>query len=36
MFAKHVSIDHCQLQVVNDEFELHLKLQCELTLLHCH
>ena len=28
-------IGHRQLQVVHDEFELHLKLQCELTLLHC-
>ena len=28
-------IDHRQLQVVHDEFEFHLKLQCELTLLHC-
>ena len=28
-------IDHLQLQVVHDKFEFHLKLQCELTLLHC-
>ena len=28
-------IDHRQLQVVHDEFEFHLKLQCELTLLRC-
>ena len=28
-------IDHRQLQVAHDEFEFHLKLQCELTLLHC-
>ena len=28
-------IDHRQLQVVHDEFEFHLKLQRELTLLHC-
>ena len=28
-------IDHRQLKVVDDEFEFHLKLQCELTLLHC-
>ena len=27
--------DHCQLQVVHDELELLLKLQCELTLLQC-
>jgi len=27
--------DHCQLQVLHDEFELQLKLQCELTLLQC-
>ena len=27
-------IDHRQLKVVDDEFEFHLKLQCELTLLH--
>ena len=26
-------IDHRQLQVAHDEFEFHLKLQCELTLL---
>jgi len=26
---------HCQLQVLHDEFELQLKLQCELTLLQC-
>ena len=25
-------IDHRQLQVVHDEFEFHLKLQCELAL----
>ena len=28
-------IDHRQLKVVDDEFEFHLKLQYELTLLHC-
>ena len=28
-------IDDRQLKVVDDEFEFHLKLQCELTLLHC-
>ena len=27
--------DHRQLQVLNDEFEFQLKLQCELTLLQC-
>ena len=27
--------DHCQLQVLHDEFELQLKLRCELTLLQC-
>jgi len=29
-------IDHRQLQVLHGEFEFQLKLQCELTLLHCH
>ena len=33
-FANHVSIDHRQLQVLHGEFELQLKLQCELTLIH--
>ena len=28
-------IDPRQLKVVDDEFEFHLKLQCELKLLHC-
>ena len=28
-------IDHHQLQVLHGEFELQLKLQCELTLIHC-
>ena len=27
--------DQCQLQVVRDEFELHLKLRCELTSSQC-
>ena len=28
-------IDNRQLKVVDDEFEFHLKLQCELMLLQC-
>ena len=27
--------DHRQLQVLHDEFEFQLRLQCELTLLQC-
>ena len=27
--------DHRQLQVLQDEFEFQVKLQCELTLLQC-
>ena len=32
-FAKHVSIDHRQLQVLHDKFEFQLKLKCELTFI---
>jgi len=28
-------IDHRRLQVVHDEFDFHLELQCELALLQC-